>query len=297
MISLRCPSCNGELELPENLERAHCLYCGTKILLQESDIPSDRNKIEKYRELSKTALETQNYQEAVDYCNKVLELNPKDIESWIDKGIATYKLSSPNENKHNVALGYLNKASQISPNDIRISKAKDQLFFDQAQWYVNLGNQQFNRGKVEHVKWSKWETSGDELSSLTRIERENRRKARKASNEYFIKAMTYYIQAAKIIPDNLTILSNIEICAHDTNWINWPDVVERNIESKRAIVGKQEAENKLPALLYKLEQEEKKLDQYKSEKGFANRLKARNSENRIKNLQSEIKKFRRILAM
>ena len=233
MISLKCPSCNGNLELPDNLDLAHCLYCGTKILLHDSDIPKDSQKIKKYRELWKTALETKNYDEAVDYCNKALELNPKDVDAWIDKGIATFELSSPTDNRYDIALGYFNKAAQISPHDVRINKAKVKVNYGQAQWLTKRGNEQFYRGNAEYSKLADIKYSQSKSRSLTPLEVENRNKAKEASSEYYIQAMRYYYQAYKCVPDNLAILSNIEMCKNYASWIEWDENVQKIIELKK----------------------------------------------------------------
>jgi DNA-directed RNA polymerase subunit RPC12/RpoP len=84
-MKLSCPSCGGHLELPENLEVAHCMYCGAKILLQESEVPKEHIHLKRYKELCKTALTAKNYEDALQYSNKALEIDPKDVEAWIDK--------------------------------------------------------------------------------------------------------------------------------------------------------------------------------------------------------------------
>lgn len=35
LIPAICPQCGGELEVPEHLEKAHCVYCGTKIIIEK----------------------------------------------------------------------------------------------------------------------------------------------------------------------------------------------------------------------------------------------------------------------
>jgi DNA-directed RNA polymerase subunit RPC12/RpoP len=94
MISLKCPSCGGHLDLPENLALAHCMYCGTRILLQESELPKERQNLDRFKELSKVALQAENFEEAVLYCNKILEIDPKDVDAWVDKAVSTFWLSS-----------------------------------------------------------------------------------------------------------------------------------------------------------------------------------------------------------
>jgi DNA-directed RNA polymerase subunit RPC12/RpoP len=35
LVPAVCPQCGAELEVPENLDKAHCVYCGTKIFIEK----------------------------------------------------------------------------------------------------------------------------------------------------------------------------------------------------------------------------------------------------------------------
>src|SRR3990170_7413606 len=102
MIKLICPSCNGELELPDNLNIAHCLYCGTKILLNQNS----NSNIDQYIELIDTAIKAENYDEVLKYCNKVLEIDSKNVNAWIDKAFATFHHTTEFEDKFDDAIIY-----------------------------------------------------------------------------------------------------------------------------------------------------------------------------------------------
>ncbi len=101
------------------MDVAHCLYCGTKILIRENS-----GKIKNYIELSKIALDAKNYQEAIEYCNKVLEIDSNNADAWIDKAISTFYLPSfykSDEDTLDEAISYLMKAYSLTPEDKRIS--------------------------------------------------------------------------------------------------------------------------------------------------------------------------------
>jgi len=34
-ISAKCPSCNGDLQVPDNRDFVHCMYCGTTVKIRE----------------------------------------------------------------------------------------------------------------------------------------------------------------------------------------------------------------------------------------------------------------------
>jgi RecJ-like exonuclease/DNA-directed RNA polymerase subunit RPC12/RpoP len=40
LIAATCPSCGANLSIPDNLDKVHCMYCGTQILVQ--DIGTER---------------------------------------------------------------------------------------------------------------------------------------------------------------------------------------------------------------------------------------------------------------
>ena len=119
MIRLTCPSCNGDLELPDNLNVAHCLYCGTKILLDEN---IKNNSIKQYKEIILTALLAGNNNEVIEYCNKVLEFDSRNVDAWLDKANAIYNGTTETDDKFDEALIYLRKAYSIAPDNQRVFK-------------------------------------------------------------------------------------------------------------------------------------------------------------------------------
>ena len=94
MISLKCPSCGGKLEIPENLLVAHCIYCGAEILIKEDEGLKNKINLNKYIELTKAAIEAENHEEVIEYCNKILEIDTKNIKAWVDKATSTFWLTS-----------------------------------------------------------------------------------------------------------------------------------------------------------------------------------------------------------
>lgn len=96
IIALKCPECNGDIQLDDNREFGFCQYCGTKILLN-----SERNnrKIEKREEkenlvrLAHIEIELGNYVEAREACAKALEIDATDWKIFFDKEICQYYLN------------------------------------------------------------------------------------------------------------------------------------------------------------------------------------------------------------
>ena len=83
---LICPSCGGELETPDNADVIHCMFCGTKILLSPTERAKEQNNLRRFRELLDVAMKAGNHKEAIEYCNNILGIEPKNVDTWITKG-------------------------------------------------------------------------------------------------------------------------------------------------------------------------------------------------------------------
>jgi len=274
MIKLNCPSCNGALELPDDLGVAHCMYCGTKILLQQSGDLREKQSLERYVELAKVALEAKNYDEAIQYCNKTLEIDPKNVQAWIDKAISTFWLTTGAHNRYDEAMGYLKKAVQIAPDDIRIINERDQLAGLQAWWLNKLGNDTFkNAQEIADLPAGTWEGAED---------------VRKSSQKLFVEAMNYYLEAASHAPGDEVILENIAACAKAGWWISWSDTVSSDARRLGRIRTRKHAEANLPILRQQLQVAQANLKTLKMEKGLLTSFKINDAEKKVQKIQEEI---------
>ena len=62
MIELSCPSCGANLELPDRLDIAHCMYCGGKIILRSENGLNEIVNAKRFSELAQFAFEAKDYQ-------------------------------------------------------------------------------------------------------------------------------------------------------------------------------------------------------------------------------------------
>ena len=76
MKKLTCPSCGGNLELPEHLTVAHCMYCGSKVAVSD-DVGNERVSRARYVELLQVADEAGNHEDILHYANAILEIDPE----------------------------------------------------------------------------------------------------------------------------------------------------------------------------------------------------------------------------
>ena len=214
MKKLVCPSCGGKLELPENLEVAHCMYCGTKLLLQESDASRDSQKLHKYNKLCEAAIEVDNYEEAYSYSSKILEIDTNNVDAWINKGVATCYLSTAGNNRYEEGMEYLNIAKRIAPSDSRIEKLREKITRKQKDWCMHLGTEELELGGEIYESYGSDFVFGD-LDE-----------AKRRSEEHIIRAVDYFMQAHKCDPDDYSIIRGIEKAVRLSDWISWSKEIQ-----------------------------------------------------------------------
>ncbi len=255
MISLNCPSCGSQLELPNSLDIAHCMYCGTKILLRDSDANRERVNLKRYKELSKAAMDAKNYEETIRYTNKILEINLNDVDAWIEKAVATFWLSTRENNRYSEAIIYLKKAEEINPDETRIRQAMEDVTKLQSVLLNKLGIDADAKGKEIYKIWDK--------SDLKNMDR-----ARRESAKSFYEAMDYFITASDYCPTDMAILENIERLAKTTGWLMWENNVREKRNSLRMLKKKSHAVKKIAQLQKELETNESKLTRLKTQTGL-----------------------------
>lgn len=97
LIALKCPSCNGDIQLDDNNEFGFCMYCGCRVVLQEKikqQISIDESS--KVKSLLSTAEDyyKQGYEEETcEYARRVVDMDSSNIRGWYLVVKTTSKLS------------------------------------------------------------------------------------------------------------------------------------------------------------------------------------------------------------
>ena len=78
-----CPKCGGELRVPKNLDTLKCMYCGTDIIMHQTNNNPQPN-VANWMKLAESVLET-NPEEAYGYYQKVLEIEPENFLAWFGR--------------------------------------------------------------------------------------------------------------------------------------------------------------------------------------------------------------------
>jgi hypothetical protein len=96
-----CPQCNGELQIPEELEFVKCIYCGVDIKVREVLSIKQIININNILELGFSQIESQDFDGANQNFQKILENDIHNYKAWLGLGYAIeglnneYKVSDP----------------------------------------------------------------------------------------------------------------------------------------------------------------------------------------------------------
>lgn len=219
-----------------------------------------------------TAFEAGNYQETIEYCNKILEINPSNVDAWKNKAFSTFWLSTVAYNRFDEAMEYLNKASQLAPNDPIFDMAREEITVLQAAWMIQLAADAGNNALETMKVWS-----DDGLVV-----------ARQQGFDDIKEAMDYLLLASEYLPNDVAAIERIAKFAKLNDWIKWGDKVNQKIIIYEKIKKKEVAEQKLPEFKEKFRNAQMKLKELKSKKSFLVNRKIKETEIEIRQLQDEI---------
>lgn len=270
---LKCPSCGSPMGTPDLHGLVQCSYCGTKIVLPPTDASKEHRNLARYKELCQAEKQAKNWNNLLKYVNEILEIDPKDLDAWIDKALATGSLSNYLVPRLDEAIGYLQKASELSPNDVRIGETKNtvrDVQFNSYAWHALELNQQ-----------------AMEMKKLGSVGREY-------AVKHMIESMGYFVLAYKVKPDDPINLQNIKNVSENGKslGIQWFQEVQDILVKAEQSRAQQAALNQLSMLrdkLNKREEELAKLNQKK--KGFFVNMEIEDVQNEIKKILLEVSKL------
>jgi len=162
-ISAKCPSCHGDLQVPDDRDFVICMYCGTTVKIREAIRVMLDSNIPNLNNLGIEALKAGNYQEAYDYFSKVLESDTKNSEAWYNKALACGNLSSFSNNRDSEMNSYFEKAIKCNTEE-KIPEFKNKIaeelhnfnlkFFDKIKEHMNenITNENVYKNYIENCK-------------------------------------------------------------------------------------------------------------------------------------------------
>ena len=122
LITANCPSCGAEIQIPDDRDTIHCVYCGQQILVEREDQPAEVSRsvspdVANYMSLAETASESENHAEAEKYFSLVLERDPRNVKAWIGKAMAAGWQSTIRNTRLNETTNYIKQVVKSGTND------------------------------------------------------------------------------------------------------------------------------------------------------------------------------------
>jgi tetratricopeptide (TPR) repeat protein len=87
------------------------MYCGQRVILQDTQAGQEKQQIARYQQLCEVALQAKNYKDLDKYAGQILELDPTDVDAWINRAHAAFAVSSAENDHSDEARKYLEEAA------------------------------------------------------------------------------------------------------------------------------------------------------------------------------------------
>jgi tetratricopeptide (TPR) repeat protein len=119
-IAAKCPSCGGDLQVPDDRDQVKCMYCGGAVIIRQAVQLASGVSVPNLMALAKAAAAVGNHSEAYHYYTKVLEYDGRNSEAWSGKNVsnlmALAKVAALAQN-HNEAYDYYTKVIECDPRN------------------------------------------------------------------------------------------------------------------------------------------------------------------------------------
>lgn len=118
-LAAKCPSCGADIHVPGNKDFAFCTFCGSNVKVRESVIMKSDVDTDNLIALGNVELQARDYNEAMEYFTRVLEVDGKNPKAWLGRGHATIRKANSQIKLFEEALVYFNNALENSPETER----------------------------------------------------------------------------------------------------------------------------------------------------------------------------------
>ncbi len=94
IVAIRCPNCNGDVQLDDTREFGFCMYCGTKIMIRNDPSPESSlaGQVANLKPLMISYFDAGDLDKAQEYARRIIAVNGADAEVWyVDAVAEVYK--------------------------------------------------------------------------------------------------------------------------------------------------------------------------------------------------------------
>lgn len=136
MVEVKCRNCGAGLQQAPDKCSFKCSYCGTEIIADKAITSLSDNKVSDLLEIANASIKGEDFETAISISDKILEIEVKNSEAWIIKGISLIKrtLKIDNyadakiiniENELKLASSCFEKANRSNSNSTITNEAID----------------------------------------------------------------------------------------------------------------------------------------------------------------------------
>jgi len=123
-VAAKCPSCGGDLQVPDDRDQVKCMYCGGTVITRQAIQLASGVNVDNLIVLAKAAAVANNSKEAYDYYTKALEYDPRNSTAWAGKAEAAGWMSTLNDIRLMEMIAGLNNAIKYAPDSDKLSIQK-----------------------------------------------------------------------------------------------------------------------------------------------------------------------------
>ncbi|MBX7046885.1 MAG: hypothetical protein K1X86_13730 [Ignavibacteria bacterium] len=117
-VAAKCPSCGGDLQVPDDKDFVECEYCGADVKVRDVIKIKVENNLSELMDLAGYSSNAGNYREAYLYYSKALELDADNTAAWFGKANALTQIAEFNQLLEPVEiLSYYKNAYEKSAGD------------------------------------------------------------------------------------------------------------------------------------------------------------------------------------
>lgn len=163
-----CPSCGGNLQVPDDRASVKCMYCGSDIIVRQAIQAGSGVNIDNYLKLAVTANKAGNYQEAYSYYSKVLEYDINNPEAWFGKARAAGWLSTFADFRDSeIMSGFQNSLDNVPEENLRALQVQcaSEIFRLYEAYFNLIYNQTSEYGSSDDI-WNTYISRCGSLISL-----------------------------------------------------------------------------------------------------------------------------------
>jgi tetratricopeptide (TPR) repeat protein len=114
---IKCPSCGASLTVTKDMDIVNCAYCDNAVRIRDSLVIKNDQNIKNYLDIAYNAIKVRNFDDAMPYINKVLEIDIDNLKALWGKAVISISDSGGDLIRMREGLTYSLKAYGLGNED------------------------------------------------------------------------------------------------------------------------------------------------------------------------------------